>query len=596
MAPLLAPVIADMISQENLDPILKTTTERSSDLLAYVVPNHRLWLYRDLVQYLPDRLHFSLDDIEFMGFAALILVVIGVIKGRRSAWLWALMLLIYLTLALGPELKIARQPLPGIPMPYRIVEDFFLVRIMRYPVRYNLFLGLPVAMLAGIGMASLLSHPRLGRRSFLLVALLAIVICAEYWSVPYRTLPYRTPDWYDQLAQEPGDFAVLDLPMGSNRSNKKYMFYQISHGRPLVTGHVSRLPSEATDFINGNPFLKRLYIDDTIDPSIPMVYQLDQLSNAGIRYLILHKRRATGDQLDQWQEWLAYEPLHEDDDLIVYGTDPALVGELPEGRVVTDELRFFQVLYGPREVFPADPVYISSRWRSTQVMDLDYDLCYRLVDEAGQIVQEQCQALGGERPTSTWIAGELALGKMAMRIDPFLEPAVYQITAALVEAATGSVAGEQVDIGPLTVTGKYRVYELPADIDSADVFWEDRISLPGYVLRQPEDHLELTLYWQALSRMDASYKVFIHLVDEATGAVVVQDDAVPRQWTYPTDWWERGEVVEDTIRLPVNDVAPGDYRLYLGWYDPASGARLEATTASGEPYPDNSVFLTAWQR
>jgi hypothetical protein len=67
------------------------------------------------------------------------------------------------------------------------------------------------------------------------------------------------------------------------------------------------------------------------------------------------------------------------------------------------------------------------------------------------------------------------------------------------------------------------------------------ILLHGYDLQSSVESLELTLYWQAEQRMDVSYKVFVHLIDPTTGAIVAQDDAVPRRWTYPTTWWERGE-------------------------------------------------------
>jgi hypothetical protein len=596
MAPLLAPVITGMVGQEDLGSILKTRLERSSDLLSYVIPNHRLRLYGGLARQLPDSLNFSGDTIEFMGFVTLILLGIGVVKGRRAAWPWLVILLVYLILALGPVLTIAHQPMSGVPMPFRLVQDFFLVRIVRYPMRYNIFLGLPVAMLSGIGMAHLLNHTRLVRRPVLFTSLLAVVICAESWMMPYRTLPLHTPEWYDQLAQESGEFALLDLPMDHWGSDKNFMYYQISHDRPILGGHVSRLPAEAEDFIKSDPFLSRLAVDNTMDPSVPMMHQLGKLSDAGIRYLILHRRKASGEQLDQWQEWLAIDPLHEDEELIVYGTDPAPDGALPAGSAVTESMQFHWARYGPEQIAPTDPIYISSRWGSTRDMGLDYDLCFQLVDSAGRTAQEQCQRLGGEWPTSKWTVGEVALGNMIIRIDPFMAAGDYRIRAALVDSNPSNVVGEPIDIGPLTVRGKSRVYELPDDVQSADAFWEEKIGLPGYRLHGTRDQLEMTLYWQALSRMDASYKFFTHLVNESNGAVVAQNDAVPRQWSYPTNWWEQNEVVEDTIVLPVDDVAPGNYLLYVGWYDPETGDRLDATTASGEPYLDNSVLLTTWQR
>jgi hypothetical protein len=92
--------------------------------------------------------------------------------------------------------------------------------------------------------------------------------------------------------------------------------------------------------------------------------------------------------------------------------------------------------------------------------------------------------------------------------------------------------------------------------------------------------------------MDASYKVFVHLIDPTTGAIVAQDDAVPRRWTYPTPWWERSEVVEDTVPLSLDGVSPGPYRLILGVYDPETGQRLPAYSADGERYPDDALPLT----
>jgi hypothetical protein len=96
--------------------------------------------------------------------------------------------------------------------------------------------------------------------------------------------------------------------------------------------------------------------------------------------------------------------------------------------------------------------------------------------------------------------------------------------------------------------------------------------------------------------MDVSYKVFVHLIDLTTGAIVAQDDVVPRRWTYPTTWWERDEVVEDTVALSLDGVSPGQYRLLVGLYDPEAGQRLLAYSADGERYPDDAVPLTTVQR
>jgi hypothetical protein len=108
--------------------------------------------------------------------------------------------------------------------------------------------------------------------------------------------------------------------------------------------------------------------------------------------------------------------------------------------------------------------------------------------------------------------------------------------------------------------------------------------------------LELTVYWEALQEMGISYKVFVHLIDPATGSPVVQDDAAPRRWMYPTTEWTRNEVVEDTILLPLDGVPQGQYDLVLGLYAPETGERLPAFSAQGNRYPDDAVPLTTLER
>jgi hypothetical protein len=153
-------------------------------------------------------------------------------------------------------------------------------------------------------------------------------------------------------------------------------------------------------------------------------------------------------------------------------------------------------------------------------------------------------------------------------------------------------------LGLLQLETLPRVFVEPRPTHPLQVVWGEVILLRGYELQRsaesPESALALTLYWQAQQRMDISYKVFVHLVDAATGVVVVQDDAVPRRWAYPTTWWERGEVVEDTIPLSLDGVPPGQYRLVLGLYDRGTGERLPAYSADGERYPDDAVPLTTF--
>ena len=85
--------------------------------------------------------------------------------------------------------------------------------------------------------------------------------------------------------------------------------------------------------------------------------------------------------------------------------------------------------------------------------------------------------------------------------------------------------------------------------------------------------------------------MFVHLFDPETGAVVAQDDAVPRRWMYPTTRWEAGEVVSDEIPLSMENVPDGQYQLAVGIYHPDSGDRLPVTDAADEELPGGQLVL-----
>jgi hypothetical protein len=80
----------------------------------------------------------------------------------------------------------------------------------------------------------------------------------------------------------------------------------------------------------------------------------------------------------------------------------------------------------------------------------------------------------------------------------------------------------------------------------------------------------LTLHWEAVGGLDRSYHVFVHALD-AGGAILAQSDGPPAAGRAPTDGWSLGDRVDDPRSM---SVAPGSYRVIVGLYDPATGARL----------------------
>jgi hypothetical protein len=86
--------------------------------------------------------------------------------------------------------------------------------------------------------------------------------------------------------------------------------------------------------------------------------------------------------------------------------------------------------------------------------------------------------------------------------------------------------------------------------------------------------LTLTLEWITLGQADRDLTLFAQLIDQA-GQVVAQHDKPPLDGQFPTTRWQAGILFTDqhVIQLPA-DLAPGVYRIALGFYDAATGGRL----------------------
>lgn len=123
-----------------------------------------------------------------------------------------------------------------------------------------------------------------------------------------------------------------------------------------------------------------------------------------------------------------------------------------------------------------------------------------------------------------------------------------------------------------------RAAAIPDDITRMDATFGGVIRLLAY--QRAGDML--TLYWETLALPTADYTVFAQVLD-AANTVVGQGDAPP---DLPTRFWLPGEryITRHTLFYP-EPPAPGDYRLVIGWYNPADNTRLDIAA------PDDALLL-----
>ena len=125
--------------------------------------------------------------------------------------------------------------------------------------------------------------------------------------------------------------------------------------------------------------------------------------------------------------------------------------------------------------------------------------------------------------------------------------------------------------------------------------FDDRITLLGYELAGqqvgPGDSVYLRLYWKAQQPLTKNYKVFVHVLDEARQQLWGQRDHTPGDGSRPTSGWEVGEVVVDTIIVPLRpDVPAGQYWLQVGLYDFDTLERLQILDETQHTVGDHVVL------
>jgi len=91
----------------------------------------------------------------------------------------------------------------------------------------------------------------------------------------------------------------------------------------------------------------------------------------------------------------------------------------------------------------------------------------------------------------------------------------------------------------------------------------------------------VTLRWQALSRPDGRYTVFVHLLDRE-GERAAQHDGQPLGGNWPTSLWAPGQVLVDQHRVqPPIGLPSGRYAVGVGFYAWPSGDRLPVRAFEG---------------
>ncbi len=212
-----------------------------------------------------------------------------------------------------------------------------------------------------------------------------------------------------------------------------------------------------------------------------------------------------------------------------------------------------------------------------------------LVDRAQRVVSRvEAEPFGGKYPLQRWPPGKYALEHWQLALPPDLAPGRYDLRMALFRRVDGALIDAMsvysTSMADWTFYAPLTTIKIPVAPPSADELRAakslqarvgDAFALTHYALTtdRATNRVRVTLYWQSIAPSAEEYTVFVHLLD-ASGAIVAQRDAPPRDGAYPTSIWTPGEIVKDEYELQIPANARAPLSLAIGMYSPVTQQRL----------------------
>jgi hypothetical protein len=134
------------------------------------------------------------------------------------------------------------------------------------------------------------------------------------------------------------------------------------------------------------------------------------------------------------------------------------------------------------------------------------------------------------------------------------------------------------------------VLALPSGAQAVHTRFADHLELAGVRLPkgrfQASQTVPLTLYWKTDAKLPDNYPLFVQLLDE-NRETIANITSHPGWGRNPTSLWQPDVIYPDSyeVAIPggVSSRAPLLATLYVGFVDPATGAPVQATDASGAP-------------
>ncbi len=263
--------------------------------------------------------------------------------------------------------------------------------------------------------------------------------------------------------------------------------------------------------------------------------------------------------------------------------------------VYDDAMRLIGYSVDKPAVRPGERLPVTLYWQAIRPIDRNYSVFVHLLGRDNEVIgQVNSYPAGGNWPTSLLPPGQVLKDTYHVPVSSEAgAPVVIRLAIGLFEFDdSGRMAKRAVNragqvVEPIVGGIPLLPYAWPDLTPSQPLTanFGDRIRLVGYDWPagdsiKPGETIPLTLYWETLASPGQNLNVFIHLVDPVTKSQVAGFDAPP---DFPTSFWQPGYRLIDARRLALPaDLLPGDYELWVGWYNLETLTRLPLADGTGD--------------
>jgi hypothetical protein len=573
--------------------------EYGADLMSWFLPSarHPLWGRYTQGAYSRFTTPNLMETTLFFGFVAPLLAIVSATMrwpGRRQAAFWQVLALLTLILAFGPVLHIQGQPVVEW-LPYRLFMALPGAYAFRIPSRIGITTVIAAVVLAMMVLQRWMKkRPRLPWRAILAVWS-AMLLFNLVFQFPYPTSSVVVPPVYEQIAQTPGEFAILELPAGELFLGQMswYMYYQTYHHKRLVSGYLGRRPPRLHVPEHTMPFVQRFFTNNpdklVVLPNEERIlaqnwpedirYANKLLHDQGIRYVLLHCPspldvfcRPASSLLNMGLGL----PDYQDETTMLYSVSPVSATLVPGLDNVTPT---YDGAFS--EPFVREDGYTRAV-RDNGVVSFTIPRAGKWTIQGeleGELAGEVQLAVDGETvPPQTLVYSETL---RAFSVDTQFRPGPHDLSMDL-PANRGKSANKP--CGGLCVRNLTVRLEDPmvAEIATGQEF-EGLLSLTHYSLQEflsPDadgPQYALITRWSCENPIPDDYTLYVHYVDGSANTLAQDDHLLGRsglEMTLPTSQWMCPGSYNDVSYMPRELAEAEEVDVAMGLWIPETGEQL----------------------